>query len=525
MNLVETLRSRRTAWAHPDAERRPGVVLSATVGDATAIDASGLAVPGHGLAMTTSTRLYAASLAKPVTALCVHRLAEAGRIDLDEPVQRWFPRLAPAGEITVRHLLLHRSGLPEYHALRLVAGAHVDDRLEHADVLRLVDGMSTWFDPGSRVAYTNTNYAMLAHVVADVTGTPFATAVADLVFRPAGMAGALVRETADFIVPGAAEGCVRQGDGFGRAVMGCASIGDGGMWWSGNDLAAFGRMLLGGGLPTETGSDSCVRRMRQQLALPDGTVPDLAHGCLVSRDGWFGALAEFTGFRAEVRVHPADGVAIAAMTNQQDAPIGALLDSVAASMGVAGGSAAEVPDPTPGPTPDGVLVGVGGAPWTFRASVDADAAVDVEVGTLRFALQADGAAWHVAGRPAMRVAWEGADLVVRDSGREVARLRSVGGRAAADDELVGLAGWWWCPSADAALHVERIAGGLVLRRGQSAPEPLVPVGERAGRWVLAAPWGLLELDRDGSAGVVVLHRAEGLPVHRLAAVADRHGPA
>ena len=90
----------------------------------------------------------------------------------------------------MRHLLLHRSGLPEYHALRLVAGAGVDDRLEHADVLRLVDGMSPWFTPGTRVSYTNTNYAMLAHVVAAATGTPFAAAVSDLVFRPAGMAGA-----------------------------------------------------------------------------------------------------------------------------------------------------------------------------------------------------------------------------------------------------------------------------------------------------------------------------------------------
>jgi hypothetical protein len=377
------------------------------------------------------------------------------------------------------------------------------------------------------VAYTNTNYAMLAHIVAEVTATSFSEAVTALVFRPAGMAGAVVRDTADTIIPDAADGCVRHGDGFRRAVMGCASIGDGGMWWSGNDLAAFGRLLLGGGLPTAAGSDSCVRRMRQQLALPDGTLPELAHGCLVSREGWFGALAEFTGFRAEVRVYADDGVALGAMSNQQDAPIGALLDSVAAVLGVAGGSVAEVPAPTSGPVPDGVLVGVGGAPWIFRRPVaaddSADTAVDVEVGTLRFALEAAGPAWRVRGRPAMRVAWEGADLVVRDADREVARLRSVGGRLAGPDELSDLAGWWWCPSADAVLHVERTAGGLVLRRGQSAPEPLVPVGERHDRWVLAAPWGLLELDRDGMAGVVVLHRAEGLPLQRLGLVGQRHG--
>jgi hypothetical protein len=55
----------------------------------------------------------------------------------------------------------------------------------------------------------------------------------------------------------------------------------------------------------------------------------------------------------------------------------------------------------------------------------------------------------------------------------------------------------------------------MLQRGQTVPEPMVPVGDRAGRWVMAAPWGLLELDHDGHAGRVILHRAEGLELQRL----------
>ena len=57
---------------------------------------------------------------------------------------------------------------------------------------------------------------------------------------------------------------------------------------------------------------------------------------------------------------------------------------------------------------------------------------------------------------------------------------------------------------------------LVAVRAADDPEPLVAVGERDGRSVLAAPWGLVELDLGGDTGRVVLHRAEGLRLHRLA---------
>ncbi len=508
VDLADLVRSCRTRWFPADAERAPGVVVVACTADETTVDASGSAVIEHGIPMGDDTRVYAASLAKLVTGLCVHRLAAQGALDLDASVHPWFPRLAGAEGITLRHLLMHRSGLPEYHALRLVAGHEVDDRLEPADVLALVDGMTTWFAPGSRVSYNNTNFAMLAHIVAAATGEPYAEAVPRLVFEPAGMSSALVRRGADAVVAGAAGGYVRAGSGVRRSVMGAASVGDGGMWWSGRDLAALGRTLL-------DGTDSSVRGLREQRPLPDGTIPTLASGCVVDPAGWFGAMAEFVGFRAELRVDPARHVAIGAMANLQDAPVGPLLDALADALGLPGRRPITAPSPEPGPVPDGVLVGIGGAPWRFDATSDDAAVCQAHVGGLAFRLAPAGDAWRVVERPSVLAAWERGELVVRDGGAEIARLAAVGGTPATGTDLEGVAGWWWCPPARATLAIECADGSLHLRRGQRPAEPLLPVGDRDGRWVFAAPWGLVELDRDGDAGLVVLHRAECLPLQRL----------
>jgi CubicO group peptidase (beta-lactamase class C family) len=513
VELGDTLR----ALCLDDDPAAPGMVLMACTADAAAVEARGMAVLEHEVPLAVDTPIYAASLAKLVTARCIHLLAAEGVLHLDDTVEQWFPALTVASSITVRHLLMHRSGLPEYHALRLVAGFTVDDRLEQADVRRLVDGMDTWFEPGTKVSYNNSNFAMLAAIVAAATGRPFAESVRELVFDPAGMTTASLRGHADDVVAGAAHGYVAHPVGFRRAILGLASVGDGGMWWSGNDLVALGRVLLGG--------DGAVQAMRQQVALPDGSVPGLATGCAVDAGGaWFGGLAEFTGFRAEIRVY--DGVAIGAMANRQDAAIASRLDALAAALGLPASPVAELPVRRPGPVPTGVLVGVGGAPWRFQPiGPGIDAASDkpaspaavcrAEVGGLSFHLVPDGVGWSVAERRSVSAGWEDDALVVRDGTAEIARLQPVGGAPPTADRQATLAGWWSCPSAHAVLRIEQRSGDLWLHRGQQAPELLIAVGEREGRSVLAASWGLVELDADNAYGRIVLHRAEGLRLERI----------
>lgn len=525
MDLREAVRTgmRLSAGSPGDDQAGPGTVVCACTCDDGAVETAGLAVLEHGLPMLETTPLYAASLAKVVTAMCVHRLALQGRLGLDDAISAWFPALAAGDRITVRQLLLHRSGLPEYHALRLVAGYAVEDRLLPDDIRRLTDSMDVWFEPGSRVSYNNTNFAMLAMIVADVTEKSFRLAADELVFGPARMTGAVVRDDPCTLIDGMANGYTRSGRGWLRAVHGSTSVGDGGMWWSGHDLLALGQTLLQSATAADGEGDAVVEAMRRQVPLPDSSLPTLATGCTVSADGsWFGGLAEFTGFCAELRVYPDHGVAIGAMSNRQDGRLGQLLDAVAARLDVAPPALSAPATRRAGPAPSGTLIGMGGAPWHFRpadAAAGAPAgAITATVGTLSFHLVASGDEWQVSELPSHSAGWEGDEFVLRDGSAERARLQEVGGVGPTAHEMNGLAGWWWCPAAATALRVTETDGGLFLQRGQSAPEPLLPAGDRDGRWVLAAPWGLLEFDHGGRHGRIILHRAEGLRIRRLVAV-------
>lgn len=507
----------------PD-ESGPGVALVAVGPWGATIVTRGAASIEHRTVLTAGTPMYAASLSKLVTAVAVHRCVAAGLLRLDDSLARWFPDLAGAERLTIAHLVEHRSGLPEYHALRLLAGHHVEDVLTSDDVIGLVDGMSLWFEPGTQVAYNNTNYAVLAHVVAAVCDTTWPVAARRWVLDPVGASDGDVRPSPTAWLTGMASCYVAGPDGsWSRATLGCASIGDGGWWASPSDLAALAVGLLDGYI----GDDDVARPLRRAEPLPPGVSSGLRSGCVEVGEGshaWFGGRAEFVGARAELRVYPGVGGSLIAIANSQHLALGAALDELAVEL--IGEPLQESP-PMPfvhGPQPDGWFLAAGGAGvWEVR--VDEDGSGRAAIGALAFDLASDGACWAVPSRPAVRLGWIGDELVVRDGDAEIVRLRPVDVRAASADEIAAAAGVFDCPSARTVLRVAVTAppeGPVVtVARGDAPPEPASVVGLISGSFggaavLVSTPWGAIEVPvGSSSSGRAILGRAETVPVERL----------
>ncbi|MFE9613800.1 serine hydrolase domain-containing protein [Streptomyces sp. NPDC006012] len=134
----------------------------------------------------------AGSTTKVVTAAAVLRLAAQDTVDLDAPVQRYLPALlGPAFEpVSVRRLLNHTSGIRAGDGW----GDDFEDQYPHrfetlppAQVVASAAAKGPEFAPGERQHYLNINYTVLGMLVEKVTGTSYASAVAWLVLRPAGM--------------------------------------------------------------------------------------------------------------------------------------------------------------------------------------------------------------------------------------------------------------------------------------------------------------------------------------------------
>jgi CubicO group peptidase (beta-lactamase class C family) len=166
----------------------PGAFL-AIVGDDEIVHTRGFgrARPG-GEVPTPQTPFFIGSLTKSFTALAVMQLVEAGKIELDAPVQRylsWFRVADPkaSAEITVRHLLNQTSGLPMVGGN--VALADLDDRPDATErQVRALATLKIARPVGSKWEYSNLNYNVLGLIVEVVSGEPYADYVRDHVFDP-----------------------------------------------------------------------------------------------------------------------------------------------------------------------------------------------------------------------------------------------------------------------------------------------------------------------------------------------------
>jgi D-alanyl-D-alanine carboxypeptidase len=128
---------------------------------------------------------------KTFTAVVVLQLVGEGRVRLDEPVETYLPRLVRGDgidgrQITVRQLLQHTSGLPDYTAAYLaddifgVQHRYVAPR----DLLDLAMGGKAEFAPGQGWSYSNTNYLLAGLLIERVTGRPVVEEITRRVIGP-----------------------------------------------------------------------------------------------------------------------------------------------------------------------------------------------------------------------------------------------------------------------------------------------------------------------------------------------------
>src|SRR5437588_6822185 len=138
-----------------------------------------------GRAVTPQTPFILGSVSKSFTALAVMQLVEAGKIELDAPVQRYLPwfRIADpvaSARITVHHLLYHTSGIPSSGYACTTDQATIT--LEQ--YVRTLATLTLDRPVGSRPSYCSTNYDVLGLIVQTVSGQSYATYVQQHIFAP-----------------------------------------------------------------------------------------------------------------------------------------------------------------------------------------------------------------------------------------------------------------------------------------------------------------------------------------------------
>lgn len=238
---------------------RPGqpgaAVLVAHNGRIVFEKAYGLADVETGKALTLDSRFGIASITKPVTAAAVLKLEEEGRLSLDDTLARFIPDYPRGGEITLRHLVTHTSGIRDtLGGTAALPAFFAPPTREH--VIASFEYLPLGFNPGAQYAYCNPGYYLLGTIIEKVSGLSYLDFLHDRFFAPFGMTKTGVLEPGErgkampyWYADGKLEGLRRMTEKFSPLTRGGQGVLDSTV----GDLHRFTEAYFDGGILSQAG--------------------------------------------------------------------------------------------------------------------------------------------------------------------------------------------------------------------------------------------------------------------------------
>jgi CubicO group peptidase (beta-lactamase class C family) len=281
---------------------------------------------GYGLATLDpitaidSTRLFdIGSDTKQFTAAAVVLLAQQGALQLTDDVRDYVPELPTYGApITLNHLLWHTSGLRDYITLLGLAGYDDFEPTTQALALGVIERQQSLdFPTGSRYAYSNSGYILLAHVVERVTGQPLNRFMREQFFDPLDMPSAILRDRHDLPIPNLALGYAADDvGGFEVSIAAWEQVGDGALHLSMEEAQRWDENFFTG----QVGGSTFASEMYRRGALDDGRALDYASGLKV--DGYRGLQrvlhgGDGTGYHSQIVRFPEQHTTVALFCNDE----------------------------------------------------------------------------------------------------------------------------------------------------------------------------------------------------------------
>lgn len=201
-------------------------------------------VPG-----TPDTRYRLGSVTKQFTAAAILLLQENGKLKLSDPVKAWYPDAPAAWDgITLRHLLTHTSGIPNFTGFPDYPTQNTLPTTPERTIARFRDRPLD-FRPGEKMSYSNSGYVLLGHVIEKASGMPYARFVQDNIFTPLGMKDSGY-DTFTSVIPKRASGYRMSPEGPVNAPYADMTIpfAAGGLYSTTHDLLKWEKALFGGKL-------------------------------------------------------------------------------------------------------------------------------------------------------------------------------------------------------------------------------------------------------------------------------------
>lgn len=318
------------------AERQiPGLAL-AVIQDGVPIK-----VKGYGLAdielnvpVKPETIFQSGSVGKQFTATAIVQLAEDGKLNLDDKISRYFQNSPPAWQtITIRNLLTHISGIPEYgeDPTGIKTGINFQKNYTEDELLKKAMAMPLDFQPGEKWSYSNTGYVLLGILIHKVTGKFYGDILQERIFQPLSMETARIINEADIIPNRAAGYELKNGEWRNQSWVSPSlnTTADGSLYFTILDLIKWDAALTKEKIVSRTSFQEMVIPVR----LNSGSSYPYGFGWRVSPVNGHKAYQHsgiWQGFNANIARFPDDKITVIILTNLNPSNPGIIARDVAA---------------------------------------------------------------------------------------------------------------------------------------------------------------------------------------------------
>jgi len=282
----------------------------------------------HFVPVTDETIFQSGSLGKMFTAAAVMLQVEDGKLALTDPITKFYPDAPPAwSAITIRHLLTHTSGIPDYTTSTFdYRKDYTEDQLAHLAFEQKLE-----FPPGSRWNYSNTGFALLGFIVHKVSGKFYGDVLAERIFKPLGMTTARIISEADIVPNRAAgyqlvDGKIKNQDWVAPKLNTTA---DGSLYWSLRDLLVWNAAVTRRAILKPESWEQILTpvRLTSGKSYPYGfgwAIEERNHQPLQQHGG------AWQGFKTQLSRFLGDDLSIIVLANLADADPSRVVDGIAA---------------------------------------------------------------------------------------------------------------------------------------------------------------------------------------------------
>ena len=312
-------------------QRIPGVAVAIVrKGEPIKAQGYGLANVEHNVPVTRDTIFQSGSVGKQFTAVAAMLLVEDGTLALTDPLTKFFPEAPETWKpITVRHLLTHTSGLPDY------TSGTIDYRKDYSDdqLQKFAYALPLEFEPGARWNYSNTGYMMLGIVIRKASGKFYGDVLKERVFAPLGMKTARIITEEDIVAHRAGGYRIAGGELKNQQWVApqLNTTADGSLYVSLNDMIAWDAGLRAGRLlkPESWAQVFAPVKLNSGKSYPYGfgwNVEPL-NGHRAQRHG-----GSWQGFQTFIARYPDDDVTVIVLTNLAQANPTRIADGIASRL-------------------------------------------------------------------------------------------------------------------------------------------------------------------------------------------------